>query len=100
MNAQKMAHTPEPYQIDWTGLATIWSVLVAIVTVCFKWINASQQAKKLEKEAFIKSVVETVMHSTLGDMNDKINTLFDYREKDREHIDKKFTDIMKELRGK
>lgn len=98
MTTQRMAHTPEPYQFDWTGLATLWSVLIAMVTVCFKWINSYHQARKLEKEAFIRSVVETAMNSSIGDVNEKIATLFEYREKDRENLDRKFTELMKEIK--
>lgn len=79
-------------------LLTVLSIVVGLVAVFFKWINSYFASKKLEKESFIRQVVETAMHSSLSDVNKKIQTLFDFREKDRENLDEKFTDMMKELR--
>lgn len=79
-------------------LLTVLAVVAGLVSIMFKWINSYFASKKLEKEGFIRQVVETAMHGSLSDVNEKINTLFKFRESDRENLDKKFTDMMKELR--
>lgn len=79
-------------------LITVLGVVIGLVSVMFKWINSYFAAKKLEKESFIKQVVETAMNSSLNDVTEKINTLFELREKDRENLDRKFEKVMMELK--
>lgn len=86
------------------------------LTVVFKWAIASVSGvwsfskgvdayfkhKKNEKEEFIKTVVIASVNATLEgvlrEVNTKIDTLFTYRESDREHSDRKFSDLMKEIK--
>lgn len=98
MESTKIKTMTSPTPTDWTGLGVIWAIAGGIVAIAFKWIDAYFKNKKTEKESFIKSVVETVMTSSLKDVNDKISTLFEYRERDRENLDKKFEGMMKELK--
>lgn len=79
-------------------LLTVLTFVGGFITVTFKWINSYFASKKLEKESFIKMVVETAMQSSLTDVNERITTLFEYREKDRENLDKKFERMMVELK--
>lgn len=95
-SSNKTMTTPTPN--DWTGLGIIWGIVSAIVTIAFKWINEHYKDRKLEKETFINSVVQTAMNGCLNDVNSKINTLFEYREKDRENLDRKFDAVLKEVR--
>lgn len=89
---------PTPGQTDWTFLGVIWGICGTVITVMFKWIDNSFAARKLEREAFIKAVVNEAMTTGMKDVNEKINALFDYREKDRENLDKKFEKMMFELK--
>lgn len=67
-----------------------------------KGVDAYFKHKQSEKESFIKNVVEASVNATLDKVlrgvNDKIDTLFEYREKDREHTDRKFSELMKEVK--
>lgn len=86
------------------------------LTVVFQWLIASVSGtwgfctavdayfkhKKSEKEEFIKNVVVSSVNATLDgvlkDVNNKIDTLFEYRESDRVHSDQKFSELMKEIK--
>lgn len=93
-----LATPPLPNPTDWTYLGTLYGILATIGAVLYKWIDSSFAARKLERETFIKTVVNEAMSSALKDVNDKVNALFEYREKDRENLDRKFEGMMKELR--
>lgn len=91
---------PIPDQPNWTLLGVVWPTLIAFITVVFKWIDSSFAARKLEREVFITAVVNKAMTGAMDDVNNKINTLFEYREKDRENLDRKFEKMMIELKTK
>lgn len=91
---------PTPDQTNWTLLGVVWGVCGSIITVLFKWIDSSFAARKLEREVFITAVVNKAMAGSMDDVNSKINTLFEYREKDRENLDRKFEKMMTELKSK
>jgi len=96
--SSKIRMITSPTPTDWTGLGIIWGICGTIITVAFKWIDSYFKSKKTESEIFINRVVETAMTRCLEDVNSKINTLFQYREADRTHIDTKFDGMMKEIR--
>ncbi len=98
MDFTKIKTMTPPTPTDWTGLGIIWGICASVITVCFKWIDSYFASKKTESETFINRVVETAMIRCLEDVNSKINTLFQYREADRTHIDTKFDGMMKEIR--
>lgn len=98
-----------PTPTDWTGLGVIWAIASGVVAIAFKWINAYFADKKTEKENFIRNVVQGVIDiamsaklksvdDRMGEMNSKINTLFEYREQDRNHLDGKFETMLREIR--
>lgn len=91
---------PTTDQTNWTLLGVVWPTLIAFITVVFKWIDSSFAARKLEREVFITAVVNKAMTGAMDDVNNKINTLFEYREKDRENLDRKFEKMMIELKTK
>lgn len=91
---------PTPDQANWTLLGVVWPTLIAFIAVVFKWIDSSFAARKLEREVFITAVVNKAMTGAMDDVNNKINTLFEYREKDRENLDRKFEKMMIELKTK
>lgn len=96
----KIMALPTPEQTNWTLLGVVWPMIIAFITVVFKWIDSSFAARKLEREVFITAVVNKAMTGAMDDVNDKINTLFEYREKDRENLDRKFEKMMIELKTK
>lgn len=80
-----------------------WAIgAVSAVWSFSKGTDAYFKHKKSEKEEFIKTVViasvNATMEGALREVNLKIDTLFDYREKDRENSDRKFSDLMKEVK--
>lgn len=91
-----------PTPTDWTGLGVIWGIVSGIVAIAYKWINSHFANLKSEKENFIRQVVQSamdgVMDGKLKDVNDKISTLFDYREKDRANLDRKFETLISEIK--
>ena len=90
---------PEPpSNANWTILGVVWGLCGTIVTVLFKYIDGHFAARKQEKEDFIKAVVKEAMSEQLRDINDKVSKLFEYRESDRENVDRKFEKVMSELK--
>lgn len=93
---------PQTNVIDWTTMGVVWTFTIGIITVIFKWIDSYFAHKKESQENFIRNLVVTTVTATmdgcLKEMNDKVNKLFEYREKDREHLDEKFQNIVKEIR--
>jgi hypothetical protein len=73
----------------------------AVYTIC-KVADGYFKNKQAEKQEFIKNVavaaVNAVLDGVLKDVNNKIDALFDYREKDRTHSDQKFSELMKEIK--
>lgn len=63
-------------------------------------INA--QAKKVETQEFIEKVaiacVNAALDRVLNDVKEDIKVLFQYREEDRLHYDKKFDGLMREVK--
>lgn len=97
---KRMATPPNPNATDWTFLGVIWGICGTIITIMFKWIDSFFSSRKTEREAFIRAVVSEAMSTALKDVNDKVNALFEYREKDRENLDRKFETVIKELKTK
>jgi hypothetical protein len=109
MKYSRIETMTSPTPTDWTGLGVIWAITSGIVAIAYKWINSYFANKKTEKETFIRNVVQGVIDIALSaklkavddrmvEMNGKINTLFDYREQDRNHIDGKFETMLREIR--
>lgn len=100
LTINKKMGTPPSSNTDWTVLGTIGGACVTIITIMFKWIDSSFSARKMEREAFIKAVVSEAMSIALKDIKENVDILFKYREKDREYFDRKFSEMMKELKQK
>lgn len=98
LTIKRMATPPNPNQTDWTFLGVIYGIFGSIIAVMFKWIDSFFSSRKTEREAFIRAVVSEAMSTALKDVNDKVSALFEYREKDRENLDRKFETVMKELK--
>lgn len=88
----KIMTTPTP--TDYTSLGVIFSVLTGTITLGFKWINSYFSYKKEFNEDFIEKVVAHTMDGALKDVKSDISKLFELREKDRDHLDKKFGEVM------
>ena len=97
MNTRTMAQ-PTTNTTDWTILGVIWGICISIITICMKWIDSHFAARKLEREMFIKTVVNEAMTASLSEVKNDIKQLFEYREADRTHIDEKFSKLMTEVR--
>lgn len=97
LNLKAMAQ-PNTSATDWTFLGVIWGICATVVTVMFKWIDTFFSARRTEREAFIRAVVSEAMSIALKDINEKVQALFEYREKDRENLDRKFEKVMGELK--
>lgn len=89
-------------EFDLTAVFKTIGYIVGSLIGLFKFVDAYYAHKKHQNEEFIERVVASsmraILDSILGDLNDKVTTLFNYREQDRAHYDSKFDSIMKEIR--
>lgn len=94
--------TQPPSPIDWTQIIAIIIPCLTLLFGWLRWMDASFKSKKEEKIKFIEEITEASVNKTLDkvftDQNNKINTLFEYREADRKHWDDRFDTVIREIK--
>lgn len=102
MGHSKIKTMTAPTGSDWTVISIIWGITVTLITVSYKWINSYFAYKKQEKSEFIERVVTATVTATLDKVlegvRSDIKTLFKFREVDRQNLDNKFVDLMREIK--
>lgn len=74
---------PQP-GTDWTFVSIIWGLGVIAMGVIFKLIDSMFATRGLKND--------------IADIKKDIDVLFKYREEDRNHLDRKFETVFRELK--
>jgi len=98
---QKLATAPLP-TFDWNENIKWISGCVTFLLGYIYYINYYFKNKAKEKQEFIQDIVKATLRTTLDgelrEIKESIETLFKYRESDRNHSDAQFKELLKEIK--